>query len=52
MSPDAGGVARAKMFLDCLVSNMKVANIGLAITVNLSPALAKNSGSPKKNRSR
>jgi ribose-phosphate pyrophosphokinase len=33
VSPDAGGVARAKMFLDCLVSNMRVANIGLAITV-------------------
>jgi ribose-phosphate pyrophosphokinase len=32
VSPDAGGVARAKMFLECL-NTMNVSNIGLAITV-------------------
>mmetsp|Transcript_41115 Transcript_41115/g.100869 ORF Transcript_41115/g.100869 Transcript_41115/m.100869 type:complete len:423 (+) Transcript_41115:135-1403(+) len=31
-SPDAGGVARAKMFLECLTS-MNISDIGLAITV-------------------
>lgn len=33
-SPDAGGVARAKMFLECLTS-MNISDIGLAITVSI-----------------